>query len=442
MNWYRYFVAVAISVPILSVGLLTPAMAQQPDASELRTQIEVILGDKKLSQLDRVRQLKDLLSREEALLVENSIAEWITQLGDAEFRLREVAQQNLIRAGKSAIAAVTRAASRQDRERAQRCCSILTDLAQSDDKATATEALASLQLLSEGTSSIKSKAAEIIAKLNETDKDRAIAAMNAIGARVYQTDVGDVRSVSSMRDFSDREMNLLAAFPRMTSLRVSGEKITDAGLDGLAQLKGLSSISFLKSSISDAGLKKLATFPKLERLSLGSGEFTNNGLRALGESTTLDSLSLFRVMPTKEIIDTLTTLQLRRLTLSLQEVSDEDLQAIGKLEKLSFLSINESPNITDEGLASLSSLKLSSLSFADANLTDEGLRHLSEMTSLTSLMLSGQQITDDGLKHLNKLTNLAGLAFINTSVSKEAAEKLKIELPTLQHVSVTSSNPN
>lgn len=224
---------------------LPPCIAQSPRADSLppradslREQLEAILDKDDLSHLAKVRQLRDLIDREEAALIEQAVAEWIEQLGGTEFTSREAAQRNLIEAGQVAIAAVTRGARRDDRERAERCLNVLTALAKSDDDALAANAMEAVRRLSKAESPIGSRAAKKLAELNETDADRALAALARVGAKVHKNEAGDVTRISaSLGGITDREMKLLRAFPRLTMLSVVGEDVTDAGIEGLAEVK-------------------------------------------------------------------------------------------------------------------------------------------------------------------------------------------------------------
>ena len=64
-----------------------------------------------------------------------------------------------------------------------------------------------------------------------------------------------------------------------------------------------------------------------------------------------------------------------------------------------------------------------------SRITDVGLQHVAELTSLQTLVLSGTDITDEGLVHLEGLTNLKGLGLIGTKVSAMGVNNLKLVLP-------------
>src|SRR5262249_29846193 len=76
-----------------------------------------------------------------------SIQEWITQLDDDRFAVREEATQNLIKAGKAAIDTVAKAAAGDQLEVTYRSVHILRELAGSKDAATVAAAKAALTQL-------------------------------------------------------------------------------------------------------------------------------------------------------------------------------------------------------------------------------------------------------------------------------------------------------
>ena len=58
-------------------------------------------------------------------------------------------------------------------------------------------------------------------------------------------------------------------------------------------------------------------------------------------------------------------------------------------------------------------------------LTDAGLLHLKEMTSLRALLLVNTRITDVGLEHLKGMASLRGLGVKNTQITDAGLEHLK-----------------
>ena len=94
------------------------------------------------------------------------------------------------------------------------------------------------------------------------------------------------------------------------------------------------------------------------------------------------------------------------------------------------LPVIHDTKVTDEGLKHLKELsKLQSLYLAANKVTDEGLKHLEGLTSLQTLHLAANKVTDEGLVHLKGLNNLHSLSLINTKVTDEGVDKLQKAIP-------------
>lgn len=138
--------------------------------------------------------------------------------------------------------------------------------------------------------------------------------------------------------------------------------------------------------------------------------------------------------------------------------SDEAFTLLGRLPAVTVLNTDESGSgITDEGLRHVSNLhRLSCFRLPDAQISDDGLRHLSDLTEMELLDLGGNKITDAGIPsflNLKKLdililartsvtdagiqqfAALQGLRYLNvqyTAVTKAGAEQLQAKLPDCQ----------
>jgi hypothetical protein len=86
--------------------------------------------------------------------------------------------------------------------------------------------------------------------------------------------------------------------------------------------------------------------------------------------------------------------------------------------------------ITDDGLQHLTGLtSLQELYLENTRITDDGLKHLSDLTGLEILHLSGTHVSDDGLQHLSGLTSLRQLSLGGTHVSDDGVKMLQESLP-------------
>ena len=111
-------------------------------------------------------------------------------------------------------------------------------------------------------------------------------------------------------------------------------------------------------------------------------------------------------------------------------VGDDDLIQVGQLTQLHSLQFKYS-NITDEGLKHLTNLQsLTELELTRANITDAGLVHVGQLRSLTRLNLQQTQITGTGLSHLRPLKYLTRLTLQVTPL-QDGTLGVLAELPRL-----------
>ncbi len=434
MTAHRLTIPAAIGIAVLAINAMPFVVAAPPEISSVRDQLKAIVNSGDALDLDKVRTLQELLAREEQRLQEDAVATWIRELGHEEFDAREIAEKNLIQAGVVALPKIVKGTKHNSREVAERCITVLAQIAKTDDEATVAAAQQALADLAGDESPIARRAAQVLAELNKTDADRAAVALKAIGAYVHENKAGEVTSVSVSQGVSDREMRLISALPRVTTVSILGEGVTNAGLRELSRLKHLQNVSLLNTSVTDAGMKMLATFPTLTYLTVGSSQISTAGIAALKDSKTIQMIGFHEYLPDQAGIEVLETMQLRMISLSLKDTTDNDLKSLSKLTKLYSLTIADSPQVTDDGLAHLSQLNLRTLRISDATLTDEGVKHLSKMESLNSLWMTGEKITDGCVEHMKDLKNLRYVSLRKTSVTTEGTTKLKALLPSLRRI--------
>jgi hypothetical protein len=101
-------------------------------------------------------------------------------------------------------------------------------------------------------------------------------------------------------------------------------------------------------------------------------------------------------------------------------ITDAGIKKITELKTLAFLCIRRT-KVTDKGLAELKKLpNLMTMRANNTAITDEGLKHLAEVKSIRQLLLDNTMITDEGLKHLTKL-DLVTLNVKGTKVTEAGA---------------------
>src|SRR5262249_27053327 len=144
----------------------------------------------------------------------------------------------------------------------------------------------------------------------------------------------------------------------------------------LPALKGLNLARC--ANVSDSGMIHLRELPNLLWLGLDETQITDDGLKYLKALPALEELGLG---------DT--------------QITDAGLQTLESMPRLQCLTIENTPNISDGGLAHLSGLKnLAVLRLTDKQhrrlspITDAGVAHLHGLTQLLQLDLEGASLTN------------------------------------------------
>lgn len=83
---------------------------------------------------------------------------------------------------------------------------------------------------------------------------------------------------------NDSVMGLLAAMPHLTRLKLTGTKVTDAGVTRLAGLAFLEYVNLVDTDISDAGLRALERLPRLRAVHLWGTRVTALGVARLQQA--------------------------------------------------------------------------------------------------------------------------------------------------------------
>ena len=284
------------------------------------------------------------------------IQQWILQLDDDDFRVRQGATENLFKSGAVAVTAVIRSLKAENPEVRLRAKSILKRWLESGDEATVeTVDLAVVDL-----ASMEKEAPKVAARIRQY---RAFRWLWKRGVRV----VDRYEKVASLRTLyvtkikiTDAEMSHLKAMTALKSLFLDGATITDAGFSNLKEMTELRQLRLGYSTITDAGLAHLKGMTALTKLSLRNTRITDAGLVHLKEMAKMSSLNL-----------------------SNTRITDAGLAHLKEMTVLSVLHLNNT-KITDAGVAHLKKLKsLEILRITNTKITDAGFTSLkSELPSL------------------------------------------------------------
>jgi hypothetical protein len=103
-------------------------------------------------------------------------------------------------------------------------------------------------------------------------------------------------------------------------------------------------------------------------------------------------------------------------------ITDEGLRHLSEMKNLHSLTIDKT-KITGKGFSYLRGLKdLRYLWLKDSSVKDAGLAHIAKLRGLEVVDISGNMVTDAGLNHLLSMPNLKEVVVIGTQVTKRGAE--------------------
>jgi Leucine-rich repeat (LRR) protein len=256
----------------------------------------------------------------------------------------------------------------------------------------------------------------------------------------------------------------LKRLSKLRCLILSNTKITDNGLRHLSALRSLEHLQLANTDITDQGLEQLKGLKGLNELSVSGTNVTGRGLadfqKALPNCGVSPSPEKLNAVPEHvplwppdhrptgtEVLEKVAQLQgsaevevdksrpdqpIVDFALFDNNISDESLlQLLGHMPHLERLNLR-SVLVGDPLAEGVLRFKLTFLSLDDSRLTDEGLRHIGQITTLRQLSLNDTRITDEGLRHLTGLKNLEYLFSGNTRVTESGRAKLHQALPNCQ----------
>jgi hypothetical protein len=280
------------------------------------------------------------------------IAQWIKELDDDRFSVREAATRKLAAAGKEAVAALAAAADGDSPEVTHRSLGILRRLFLSSDASTTAAAKAALLKLAASKNAAVAERAEEALRARQqqvlADFQRAGASFEITDGRVTALNLDEVKEPRTV-------MPLVQELPDLESLGLSNPEVGDEELAHIKGLRKLQRLDLFKSRISDEGLKVFKHLPSLSWVPMGKTRVTDAGLVHLKDLTQLEYVGL------------------------------------------------RANQVTDAGLVHLENLtNLTGLHLGETKVTDAGLVHLRRMTKLTSLRMWDTKVTQDGLDRLQK----------------------------------------
>ncbi len=211
----------------------------------------------------------------------------------------------------------------------------------------------------------------------------------------------------------DDDVRRLSRLTGLQSLELGGTRVTSAGLAPLRQLVELRNLSVHSTEVDDEAMSDIAALPHLEAVGLYGTRVTDEGLVALAKSPLLKAAYLGRTA-----------------------ITDQGIEALCQREGLRALSVlagdpkyrdeGSHPAITDAVVdALLTQPSLEHLDLIGAELTDDGLRRLSEgLPAMRRLLIDHTKVTPKGLRHVANFKALENLRCYGMKVGDEAARSL------------------
>jgi internalin A len=251
-----------------------------------------------------------------------------------------------------------------------------------------------------------------------------------LGVLIREDDQGNVVLIDTAANRSwvdDDQMQQLLVFPTLQTLTVEGPSITehlapriaearqlsslamrntlvnDQGIEQFRDLQGLRIIDLrLSALLTDAAMETLSTISSLRAVRLSGVNLTDAGLARLLELPHLTELDLrnCRRISKEGIAQIGKKRSIRVLKLGGPEIDDQVLELVAEMDQLTGLSLDLC-DITDAGIRRLTNLPLDDLTiFQCVNITDEGLDVLAHYDRLRRLTLRDVSATGAALQFL------------------------------------------
>lgn len=239
----------------------------------------------------------------------------------------------------------------------------------------------------------------------------------------------------------------LLAHPYLESVWFAAHSISPEQLRYLSRSKSIQQVLLTGHNATDDHLRQLQLFPNLTIVSIRSNETTNAGFLYLGNVAKLERLYVENPNLTDEGLVSLTKLK------NLKEFSGPSgwgglvtancLPTLCQITSLEELSISFNQSKTEFNVAQYSDLELlinlKKLTLYDENLEDDAISIIGKLEQLQELALSGTKTSDAGLTHLSNLHQLESLDLNYTEVTDAGLKKLE-NLDSLKRLEVSIGN--
>jgi hypothetical protein len=231
----------------------------------------------------------------------------------------------------------------------------------------------------------------------------------------------------------DRIRKLLGAegTDRVIECWLNKTEAEDRHMDHIAALRSISVLSIERTGVGDGGLEHIRGLTRLRTLYCGYSKVTGAGLQSLAPLSRLEYLSLEGLPVADEHLAALAGLgRLRCLGLDRTKVTDGGLEVLRDLP-LEVLWLDHT-RVEGPGLAAFAGHeKLSVLSLGNTPVSDEVVPHLEAIAGLTRLRLTGTHLSGASLEGLVRLPRLEVACLTGTRIDHSALMEMEKARPGL-----------
>ncbi|HEY9679301.1 MAG TPA: protein kinase [Drouetiella sp.] len=185
------------------------------------------------------------------------------------------------------------------------------------------------------------------------------------------------------------------------------DEVNDAVLKNFAydNFPNIWELQLENASVKGPGLAYVVRLP-IQRLYIERSAITDRGMMEIGRMRNLRYLNLDSCAITAKGFSYIANCPVADLSANAIHLTDEGLKYISEIKTLTDLALQDNPELTDVGVASLINLKnLNTISFRRAIITTPMLEKLTEIVSLRRLYLFDTHTTDEQIKLLVKHPN-------------------------------------